>query len=341
MRRARFVGAAIGVAAIAGQATLAWAQNKVGTTTAAFLGIEPSARNAGMGNTGVAMLEGIESVYFNPATIGALRHTSFLFTHGFWYSDISFDYAAAAIPVHRWGTLFASVTALGSGEIDVRTVDQPLGTGERYDASSTAVGLGWGMRFSDRFVAGLQTNYVRERIWHTSQDLFTFSMGTTYQLGWRGLVLGSSLTNMGTTGQYEGRDLAIQYDADPDIYGDNSALPAYQSTDSFPVPVTFMVGLAYPWQTDEQSRVLFMLDALHPSDHAEAVNLGAEWAFRDVLALRAGYQTLFQEDSELGLTLGFGLGGTLSDNRFRFDYAWAGHDHLQETHRMTLVLELE
>jgi hypothetical protein len=154
-------------------------------------------------------------------------------------------------------------------------------------------------------------------------------------------VLGSSLSNMGTTGQYEGRDLAIQFDADPDVYGDNSALPAAQSTDGFPVPVTFMVGLAYPWQNTEDSRMLFLFDALHPSDNAERVNLGAEWMFRDVLALRAGYQALFQEDSELGLTFGVGLGGNLSENRFRFDYAWADHARLRETHRMALVMELE
>jgi hypothetical protein len=100
------------------------------------------------------------------------------------------------------------------------------------------------------------------------------------------------------------------------------------------------VGLAYPLHPNEDNRVLFVVDALHPSDNSERVNLGAEWEFRETLALRAGYQTLFQEDSELGITFGVGLGGGLGDNRFRFDYGWADHDHLNETHRMTLVLEL-
>jgi len=62
--------------------------------------------------------------------------------------------------------------------------------------------------------------------------------------------------------------------------------------------------------------------------------------WNETLALRAGWQTLFQEDAELGGTLGMGLRGDLGENTWRVDYAWADHDHLEGTHRMTLVLEL-
>jgi hypothetical protein len=61
--------------------------------------------------------------------------------------------------------------------------------------------------------------------------------------------------------------------------------------------------------------------------------------WRDMLAVRAGWQTLFQTDSELGLTFGFGVKSKLgSDNQYRLDYAWADHTHLNETHRLTLVV---
>jgi long-subunit fatty acid transport protein len=84
--------------------------------------------------------------------------------------------------------------------------------------------------------------------------------------------------------------------------------------------------------------MLFLVDALHPNDNTESLNTGVEWSWHDALALRAGYQTLFQEDSELGATLGFGLKSGFSRTRFDFDYAWAGHERLDDTHRMTLVL---
>jgi hypothetical protein len=289
-----------------------------------------------MGNAGVGLSEGIESVYFNPGVIGALHRPAVAFTHSTWFADITFDYAAVNLPVSGFGTLFGSVTALNSGEIDVRTVDHPLGTGERYTVQDIALGLGYGRQITSRFAVGLQLNYISEKIWHTSLNTLTFSVGTVYRLTSSGMQLGFSLNNLGTDADYSGRDLAIQYDADPDQFGDNSALPGEQLTGEYPVPILFRLGVSIPFRLSERSRLLFMFDALHPNDNTESLNLGAEWSLLNVLDLRAGYQTLFQEDSELGLTLGFGI--KIADGRFRFGYAWADHEHLGSTNRFSLIL---
>jgi hypothetical protein len=319
-------------------ATAAGAQTKTGTTIGQFLSIEPGARHAAMGNAGVGLAGGIESVWFNPGVLGTLEGSAVTFTHSSWFADIGYDYAAAALAVGGLGNLLAAVTTLNSGDIDVRTVDQPLGTGERYDVGNTALSLGYGRLVTSRFAVGLQFNYVHERIWHTSFSTLTASAGTVYRLDERGTRLGFSLSNLGTRASFSGRDLAIQYDPDPDEYGDNSALPAEQLTDEFPVPLVFRLGLSVPYRFSENSELLVVVDALHPNDNAEALNLGAEWTVQKVLALRAGYQTLFQPDSELGLTLGFGI--NLSGGRLRFGYAWADHEYLEATHRMTLAVGL-
>ena len=36
---------------------------------------------------------------------------------------------------------------------------------------------------------------------------------------------------------------------------------------------------------------------------------------------------------------GFGVKGQLGGNAYRFDYAWAGHEYLDDTHRLTMVVE--
>jgi hypothetical protein len=316
----------------------AGAQSKVGSTVGGFLRIEPTARGAALGNAGAAMPGGIEAVYYNTGAIGLLDRPAVAYSHSFWFADISFDYVAFALPVTGVGTFFGSVTSLNSGEIDVRTVDQPLGTGERYDVSNVAVGVGYGLRITSRFAAGLQANYATERIWHTSIKMVTFNLGTVYRLSESGAVLGFSLANIGSRARYTGGDLAIQYDADPDIYGDNSALPAEQFTDSFPLPGVFRLGVSVPYRLSEDSGLLFLAEALHPNDNSESANLGVEWTWRSLFALRGGYQTLFQTDRELGLTLGFGVQGDLGGNRYQVDYAWANHDHLEATHRLTVIL---
>ncbi|MHB8080019.1 MAG: PorV/PorQ family protein [Candidatus Krumholzibacteriia bacterium] len=314
------------------------AQTKTGTTIGQFLGIEPGARHAGMGNAGVALAGGIEAVWFNPGVIGSLDGPAITVTHSNWFADISYNYLAAAFGLGRLGNLCASVTALNSGDIAVRTVNAPLGTGEQYDVANTAIGLGFGRRITSRFSAGLQVNYVHERIWHTGLSATTASLGTVYRLSEQGMQLGFSLSNLGTRAGYSGGDLSILYDADGNVYGDNSALPGEQTTGEFPVPILFRMGLSYPHRFSDDSRLLFVIDALHPNDNTESVNLGAEWTLQKMFALRAGYQTLFQQDSDLGLTLGFGV--LLSDSRLRFGYAWADHAQLGSTHRMTLAIGL-
>ncbi len=314
------------------------AQTKTGTTIGQFLGIEPGARHAGMGNAGVALPGGIESVWFNPGVVGTLERPALTLTHSNWFADISYNYLAGSFALGRLGNLCASVTALNSGDIDVRTVTAPLGTGEQYSVSNTAIGLAFGRRITSRFAVGLQLNYVHERIWHTGLSATTASLGTVYRLSERGMQLGFSLANLGTRAGFGGGDLSILYDADDDVYGDNSALPGEQLTGEFPVPILFRMGLSYPHRFSEDSELLFVIDALHPNDNTESLNLGAEWTLQRMFALRAGYQTLFQQDSDLGLTLGFGV--RLPKSRIDVGYAWADHEQLGSTHRMTLAIGL-
>lgn len=318
----------------------AWAQSKAGTAIGQFLGIEPSARHSGMGNAGSAVPMGIASVYFNPGVIGALEEPAIQLTHSPWYAGISFDYVAAAFPVREWGSLFASVTALNSGEIAVRTEEQPLGTGEQFTVRNIALALGFGRRITDRLDGGVKITYAEETIWNTSTRFVTFSMGTSYRLNERGFILGSSVSNMGTRARFSGGDLAIQYDPDPSVSGDNGALPAEQYTDRFPVPILFRVGMSAPHRLGPHTNLLFAVDALHPSNNTESLNAGAEWSWKDLFSLRAGYQTLFQDDSELGWTLGAGVATEIGDRELEFDYGWADHDRLEPTQRLTLVLLL-
>lgn len=317
----------------------AFAQSNTGTTMGQFLRIEPSARIAAMGNAGVSNYEGLQGAYYNPAAIGSVTGYQVTFTHSAWFADIAYDYVAAAIPLGSWGTAYASATSLNSGDIEVRTVAQPLGTGERYRVSDVALGLGYGRQISLRFAAGAQVNYVQETIWNTSVSTMTFNVGTLYRVSENGLRIGSSLSNFGTRAAYSGRDLRIIYDADPANHGDNSALPGEQFTDPYAVPVMFRVGLGMPYKLGTDARLLFEADAFHPNDNSESVSLGAEYSLKNMLALRAGWQNLFLLDSEVGLTLGAGLQGTLDAYHYRCDYAWADQGRLGHTHRLTLGLE--
>ena len=119
-------------------------------------------------------------------------------------------------------------------------------------------------------------------------------------------------------------------------HGDNGQLPAELTTEDFALPILFRVGLGYPLKFGDSHRVNLAVDAFHPSDNTESVSMGGEWAYRNSLFLRGGYQNLFQKDSELGLTLGAGVRYAMPDLIVMLDYGWADHGRLEKTHRLTL-----
>ena len=312
------------------------AQSKTGTSIGVFTLIDPSARSTAMGSAGVTSSGEAMSIYYNPGALGALQQTDLQFTYNSWYAGITLEYAFAAFHLGDAGTASLSVTQLGSGDIPVSTVAQPEGTGEHYDVTDLEVGLGYGMRITDRFSAGVMVNYVGERIWHSSTYVFGVSIGTLYELSPDGLRIGSSLVNFGTKNHFSGTDLFIRYDLNPATNGDNSAIPGEITTDDYSLPIVFRVGLGYPVKVDESNVVNLAVDATHPSDNSESFNVGGEWVFRKVLALRVGYQSLFQTDSEVGLTAGGGVAWDATGYVLRFDYAWASHSRLGGVQRITL-----
>ena len=258
--------------------------------------------------------------------------------HSAWIADITYDHVAGAMPLGKWGNGFMAITSLNSGDIQVRTVSSPLGTGEQYHVSDIAIALGFGREITDRFSAGVQVTYVQETIWHTSLSTATFSAGTMFRVSERGLHLGASLSNFGTQGRYSGNDLRVTYDNDPLIHGDNGQLPANVFTDAYSVPIVFRVGLGLPVALGPAMRLNLAADAFHPNDNTESLSAGAEFAYRNRFALRCGYQNAFQQDSEEGLTAGGGFEGNVQDYAYRLDYAWADHGRLGGTHRVSLGL---
>lgn len=317
--------------------SLALAQTKVGTTFGAFTLIEPDARLAAMGNAGAGAAEGLAGAFHNAAAVAGGEQRELEFVHTSWFAGIRHDWLAYSHPT-RFGSLYGTFTSLNSGDMIVRTVNQPLGTGETFSVSDMALSLGVAHQFSLRFAAAAQVNYLQETIFHTSAGTATFTASTLYRLSAKGLRIGATLSHFGTTARYSGNDLEIQYDNIPGQNGDNGVLPGFRSTDAFAVPTTFRVGLAQPFELSPDTRLLLAVDALHPADNTESMSFGAELRLRDQFALRAGYQSLFLQDSEVGLTAGVGFRSALDGVRYHVDYGWADQGRLEDTHRFSFGL---
>ncbi len=316
--------------------------SKVGTTAAQFLKIGPGARSVGMGNAYTAVSDDIYSVYWNPAGI-ATTHNSmeFGFNHVEWIADITYDYAAGAMTLDGIGTIFASLTTLSVPEDKVRTFDNPEGDGRVWDAGSIAIGLGYAKMLTDRFSIGFHAKFIRESIWNSSASGFALDVGTLYRTPFNDLMIGAAISNFGSTMKLDGRDIMFNYDPNDNIDTGPNNIPAKYQTEEFDIPLTFRIGLAMPVIKTRYIRFTAAVDAVHPNDNTEYVNLGGEIAYDEMFFIRGGFKSMFKQNSEEGLSLGAGLKYRFSDHlRVYLNYGYADFGRLEKIQFVDVGLEL-
>ncbi len=290
-----------------------------------------------MGNAGTALSGEVSSIFYNPASMGRLTQMDAQFTYSQWLAGITYNYAALGIVVENIGTFSLQAISMNSGDIAVRTVAEPLGTGEYYNVQDFALGIGYGLMLTDRVSVGFIINYLSENIWHNSLTNFDFNLGVQYQIEVDGPTIGASLLNFGPRASYSGRDLFVDYNQDPSKHGGNDQLPSELRTDAFPMPTLFRIGFSYPYKFDDNNKIVVVVDALHPNDNNESVNAGAEITLVKSFSIRGGYRNLFLVDSEGGLELGAGINyDFLGGYTLRFDYAWADFGLLLKVNRFTV-----
>jgi hypothetical protein len=309
--------------------------SKVGTSAAPFLEIPVGARAIGMAGAFVGTSDDVTALYWNPAGIARLNQSEALFTHTEWIADMQFDYAGLALSLEGFGWLGLSFTSLSMGDMLVRTVDQPEGTGELFDAGSFAMGVHYARSLSDKFSIGFTAKYVSERIWNMQAHAFAVDVGTLFVTNFlNGMRIGATVSNFGTDMRLEGRDTRTFHPIDPTNTGGNDRIPQNIELDSWHLPLNFQFGVAVDVIKTEDHQLTVAIDALHPTDNNESMNVGAEYGFQRIFFVRGGYQSLFLTDAEGGLSLGTGILAPLfgATTKARVDYAYTDLGRLQAVH---------
>jgi long-subunit fatty acid transport protein len=311
--------------------------SNVGTSSGAFLEIGVGARAQAMGGAYVALANDVSAMYWNPAGISRLDRIEVMFTFSDWLVDTRHTYAGIVFPLGGVGAIGANVTSFGMPDQPVRAIGQEEGTGEFYSAGDFALGISFAYNFTDRFSLGISTKYINERIWHTSANGFALDIGALYQTQWQGLRMGFSLSNFGTNLQLSGRDLLNAVDPDKNNSGVENINVNY-STGEFPLPLIFRFGLSKQFEViTEQHRITFSADVSHPSNNVESINIGLEYMLYKMIAMRAGYESLFDKNSINGLTFGLGISADFYGGiGTYFDYAYADWGVFNAVHRLSL-----
>lgn len=313
--------------------------SKKGTTAAPFLTIGQGARALSMGGAFVAVADDPSALYWNPAGITDVNGNSVFVDHTLWFADIQYNYLASTFKVGDIGTVGFSFTASNIEEMRVTTTDNPEGNGETFSVSDIAFSLGYAMKLTDHFSIGFNPKFVYQKIWKMSASAIAIDIGVKYITPFDGAVLGMSISNFGTKMQMQGTSASVNHDLDPTTSGNNGKIPANLATDEWTLPLNFKVGVAYKVFSDDMNKLTLAVDASHPNDNYESIDLGGEYVFNDFLAIRGGYKSMFLVDSEEGMTLGIGVKQALVGNvQLAFDYAFQDFGILKNAQKFTVEI---
>ena len=314
--------------------------SKRGTTAASFLEIGIGARALALGSAFTALADGPSTIFWNAAGLAKLHRNGIIFNHTEWLANTRFEFMGAAFDLKGYGAVGLSLTALTMDDMEVTTVEEPEGTGQIFKASDFAVSLAYALQITDRFSIGMNAKVIRQAIWEMSATGFAADLGIHYATPFKGLDLGMSMTNFGTTMRMDGPNSQILHDPDPSTSGNNNRIPGNIQMDKWPLPLNFRIGLAYQLFNNEFHKALIAVDAEHPNNNYESLNIGGEYVFKNVIALRGGYKSLFLQDAEESFTVGAGLNYPIVGNvMVKFDFAYVEYGLLESIYKYSLGID--
>ena len=278
--------------------TLLVGQSNVGTTAASFLEIGIGARSLAMGGAFTAVADDATALYWNPAGITNILQPTAHFYYAPWFVDIDFTHGAAVVPLGRMGTIGLSITSVTMGEMKVRTLQVPEGTGELFEVSNLALATTYARKLTDRFSFGLNIKLVQEKIWHMNANVIAADVGCLFVTKNKGIRIGMSISNFGGKMKLEGYDTERDFDIDETIFGNNDKIDSHLDTQGWPLPLVFRAGISKDVLDDKMHKLTLAGDAIHPNNNYEYLNLGLEYTFMGIGSVRAGQSYVFLEEHE-------------------------------------------
>ena len=307
------------------------AVTKVSTSAANWLKIESGVRGIAMAGAQAAAGRGLSGVYYNPASIAYIESSEAYFSKSQYLAGITHNtlaYGRRLTPTDYFGL---HLFYLNSGDMEVTTVPSPDGTGEYFNVLDVSLRFVYGKQLTDRLRVGGSVKYIREEIYTTFMQSFVFDLGSNFNTGIYGIILGMSVSNFGPDVQFQGEGLQVEVDPEDDISGYQQKI-----TKKFSLPLVFRLGL----QKDLELKGLLgsmhglsvAMDAINPIDYTVHGGLGVEYSWNEMLFARGGLR--WGHDTA-GLSLGAGAKWKI----ISVDAAYVNYGILEETLQFGISLE--
>jgi len=326
--------------------TYAGNPDRQGESGAAELLLNPWGRSAGLHSLNTSSVSGVESMRINIAGLGRITGKQIVVgsTRYLEGSDVrlsSFGYTQRS---GKNGAFGVSLMAVDFGDINVTTTGQPGGTGATYSPSFFNMGLGYSYTYDNKISVGLLVRGVSESAPGVSAFGLAIDAGVQYVSGENdNFRLGISLRNIGAPMQFNGQGLTFKT-PNPESETDQ-LLSVSQQAESFEMPSVLNIGISYDFLFGQNIKLRTMGNFTSNAFSRDEIGAGAEFSFKDMFMLRAGYRTNLKNVSGEVPNVYSGLSGGASievpfnesgKNKIGVDYAYRATSPFRGTHNLSV-----
>jgi hypothetical protein len=283
--------------------------DNIGTEDAAFLKIDAATRPVAMGGAFVGLANDVNAVFWNPAGLTQTEKKELTTMYNAWFAGIHYGSAAYSQHIGKNAAIAASMQGLWVDiENRIEDTEKPESTTSVY---SYAAGISGSYALvPNAFSLGGTLKFLNQEFDVDNSSGVAVDIGGLIHVA--GLGIGLTLQNLKLQMSNDGK-----------------------------LPLCFRVGGAY--QLAKSAVIAGEYSKFGSGD--PAYHIGLEKWFRDIFAIRVGYNISSGGNPSKGLSAGFGLKayGTkpLEDMNFQLDYAYVPAPDwgtMGDTHRISMIV---
>lgn len=326
--------------------------DRVGSSGAGELLMNPWARSAGLHTINTAGVSGIEATRLNIAGLARINKTELHYSHAQYLvgTGVSMNGLGLAQKVGKRGVFGLDLMILGFGDIKVTTTEQPEGTGAYYSPNWANMALSYATSFENKVSVGISIRLVMESAGDIRATGVAIDGGVQYVNGVKdNFKLGLSLRNLGTPMKFTGEGFTRLLRSPTDGIQVNLAYD--QRAAKYELPVALNIGTSYDFYLNDEIRMTPMINFTSNSFSKDQFGLGAEVAlFDEILQLRGAYKidiqandALVENDIYSGLALGASFNLTMNketNSKLGIDYAYRNSNVFSGTHNIGVRINL-
>jgi hypothetical protein len=353
---------AITVFSTFGNTLVAGNKDRAGEAGASQLLINPWTRSVGWGGANTASINGLEAMSLNVAGLAFTKKTELLLNHKRYLvgSQTNINSFGLAQKIGESNVIGFSVMSMDLGDIDITTENLPDGGIGTFSPKITVIDVAFAKAFSNSIYGGLTMRVLSESTANLSSRGIAFDAGIRYVTGeYDQIKFGISLKNVGPTVTTTGDGLS--FTETNDNAGFEISSTQNHRVASYQLPSLLNIGFSYDFylapsidstssNLNSNHRLTTAVNFTSNSFTKDQYRLGAEYSFKEMFQLRAGYvleqSTWFDSEKRTsvytGPTFGASFIAPLGKNgtTIGFHYAYQMTESFDGTHSIGLRFNL-